>query len=247
LSLRKTGFSAVLLLLVTLCLSPAPASAAYLFNNWSSAQVVTDPLGDTTFAGRDIVAAYQAYSNGYLYFRIDLAAAPSGQFPPGYANTYGLYIDSKAGGAPTSNEYIPGQIQGIGPLVGIDFIVSSEVELERHYVLDWDPALQTWKRNDFQQSDELRFQQTENNGKTLEWRVKDGAGTHYIGPSFTWWAGTMLPGEGSAKKTYDLTGASVFPSSPAVPIPSAVWLLGSGVIGLIGLKRRTNKRDKSVS
>jgi len=32
-----------------------------------------------------------------------------------------------------------------------------------------------------------------------------------------------------------------------VPIPGAVWLLGSGIVGLIGLKRRNNKRDKPVS
>ena len=48
----------------------------------------------------------------------------------------------------------------------------------------------------------------------------------------------MLPGEGSAKKTYDLTSATV------APIPSAAWLLASGVLALIGLKRKNRKKDR---
>ena len=48
----------------------------------------------------------------------------------------------------------------------------------------------------------------------------------------------MLPGEGTAKETYDLTRAAV------TPIPNVAWLLGSGIIGLIGLKRRAIKRNE---
>lgn len=36
-----------------------------------------------------------------------------------------------------------------------------------------------------------------------------------------------------------ITGGKVYAfSSPAVPIPAAVWLLGSGIVGLVALKRR---------
>ena len=235
---RKKGLSVAFPLLVAIFLSSSPASAAY-FYNWDTAQKVTDPAGDAnlsggaSYAGRDILAAYQAYSNGYLYFRIDLASAPSGHFPPGYASTYGLYIDSRAGGAPGSDMYVP------GTLSGIDFIVSSELDIERCNRLDWDPDLQVWKVDEFKDSSNLKFQASMNHGTTLEWRVKDGQGNRHIGDSFTWWAGTMLPGEGSAKKTYDLAGAT------HAPIPSAVWLLGSGIIGLIGLKRRGSKRNEN--
>ena len=227
---------AVFIVMVALLLASAvPASAAYFYYDWSSAQKVTDPAGDTTYPGRDILAAYQAYNNGYLYFRIDLASAPSGHFPPGYANTYGLYIDSRAGGAPSSDEYVPGAVQGIGPLSGIDFIVSSELEIERCNRLDWDPEFQVWRVDEFKDRSKLKFQAYKNGGTTLEWRVKDGKGVKHIGNAFTWWAGTMRPGEGSAKRTYDLTNATI------TPIPSAAWLLGSGIIGLIGLKRRRTK------
>jgi hypothetical protein len=241
LSLRKTGFSAVLLLLVTLCLSPAPASAAYYYQ-WGTApsQMYSDPSNDAPYTptlGQNLVTAWHAFDGTYHYFRLDLASAPSYLNPPGYADTYGLYIDSKPGGAPSDDKNVPGTISGI------DYIVSTALDFQgkKHTILDWDPALQRWRRDEFQGSDNFLFQALDG-GKTLEWRVKE-AGNFIIGSSFTWWAASMLPGgDHSAPITYDLTGASVFPSnSPAVPIPSAAWLLGSGVIGLIGLKRRRAK------
>jgi hypothetical protein len=240
-SRRNLGKAAIVVAAALLLASAGPASAAYLYD-WSSAQKVTDPAGDTTYPGRDIRAAYQAYSHGYLYFRIDLASAPSSHFSPGYANTYGLYIDSKDGGARSTDKYIPGAVPGIGPLSGIDFIVSSELDIEKCNRLDWDPDLQVWKAHEFKNSDNLKFQAGMDHGKTLEWKVKDGNGSKHIGNSFTWWAGPMLPGDHSAKKTYDLTNATLAPSNPtATPIPSAAWLLGSGIIGLVGLKRRRTK------
>jgi hypothetical protein len=35
---------------------------------------------------------------------------------------------------------------------------------------------------------------------------------------------------------------SVTPDAPAVPVPAAVWLLGSGLAGLAGIGRRKNKK-----
>ena len=107
--------------------------------------------------------------------------------------------------------------------------------------MKWDKESQTWIVNSFTSNSGLQFQ-TVNGGTTLEWKMKDGDNEFHIGNIFTWWAGTMLPGVGDAKETYDLTSGTV-----ATPIPGAAWLLGSGVIGFIGLKRRTNNRDKSVS
>ena len=229
-----------LLFFVAFSLSPSPSFAAYLYD-WSSRQRVADPVGGaggSDWYGRDIVAAWQAYNNGYLYFRIDLQSAPSGTIPPGYASTYGIYIDSRDGGAQSNYRYVPGAVTGIGPLSGIDFIVSSEVNPVNSWQLVWNKALQVWETNEFIGGNNLTFRHTENGGTTLEWRIKDGEGENHIGNSFTWWAGTMLPGEGTAKETYDLTRATV------TPIPSAAWLLGSGIIGLIGLKRRAIKRNE---
>ena len=221
LGLTLLGVAAMILLV------PAgPASAAYLYD-WSSVQQYTDSTNDAPYSptsGQNILTAWHAYDGTYHYFRIDLASAPSSTFPPGYANTYGIYIDSRAGGAPNGNEYIP------GTLTGIDFIVSSEVELENNNRLDWDKELQRWKVDEFKHSDDLTFQHGENGGTTLEWRIRDGEGEKYIGNSFAWWAATMLPGDdGQAKITYDVM---------ATPIPASAWLLGSGLIALVGLKRR---------
>ena len=125
----QKGSSVVFLLLVAFLLTSSPASAAY-FYDWksTSARLVSDPPGDAdlsggiSYDGRDILSAYQAYDAGYLYFRIDLASTPTGPVPPNYANTYGLYIDSKPDyGAPEANNYVP------HTLSGIDFIISSDL------------------------------------------------------------------------------------------------------------------------
>ena len=106
--IRKTGISVGLLFFIVFLLSSSPVSAAY-FYDWTSAQMVTDPTGDanlsggTSSDGRDILTAYQAYDAGCLYFRIDLASAPSSVFGPGYANTYGIHMDSKAAFGADSN------------------------------------------------------------------------------------------------------------------------------------------------
>ena len=68
--------------------------------------------------------------------------------------------------------------------------------------------------------------------KTLEWKIKffDGFPNayYYLG------ATSMVNStETTIKDTTDVA---------AVPIPSAVWLLGTGLIGLVGLKRRQSKR-----
>lgn len=46
--------------------------------------------------------------------------------------------------------------------------------------------------------------------------------------------GFSIPGSGNAID-FILSG---MPQSPAVPVPAAVWLLGTGIIGLVGLRRK---------
>lgn len=90
-----------------------------------------------------------------------------------------------------------------------------------------------WKVDEFKHSDQLQFRHAENGGTTLEWWVKDGQGDRHIGNSFTWWAATKYLGD--HHHTNDVL---------ATPIPNAAWLLGSGILALIGLKRRNRKNDR---
>lgn len=61
-------------------------------------------------------------------------------------------------------------------------------------------------------------------GLYLEWKVKGID----LSPGFSWWAVT----ENDSLRVADFA---------VVPIPNAAWLLGSGLIGLIGLRRRVRK------
>jgi hypothetical protein len=87
--------------------------------------------------------------------------------------------------------------------------------------------------DEFKHSDHLQFQHVENGGKTLEWWFKDGHWDRHIGISFTGWAATLPLGD--HHNVIETNHVS------ATPIPNAAWLLGSGVLALIGLKRRNRK------
>lgn len=63
----------------------------------------------------------------------------------------------------------------------------------------------------------------------LEWAVKKEDLPDY----FAWYALTGDLSGGSISGIFDMTAPAL-----ATPIPSAAWLLGSGVIALIGLRRR---------
>ncbi len=228
----RLTFSAVVVVgAIVLAAVPQLAAGAY-FYEWGTlpSTSITDPYPDEppTTSGQDITKAWQASDGTYLYFRVDLAGAPS--VPGNYADTYGLFIDANDGGAPNENDYVP------GTLSGVDYIVSSQYEVEHHRFEEWDAEAKTWIVDEFEDSDDVQFQTV--NGTTLEWKVKNGlCGADLIGSAFTWWAATMLPGDdGKGKVMYDITGAV------ATPIPNAAWLLGGGLIALIGLKRRKAAR-----
>ena len=53
-------------------------------------------------------------------------------------------------------------------------------------------------------------------------------------------AAHMIPVSADGKPTGASTGYAAGPGNP-VPIPAALWLLGSGLIGLVGLRRRFKK------
>jgi len=55
---------------------------------------------------------------------------------------------------------------------------------------------------------------------------------------YTYSLGQVYPGPGfGSLEDYDFASRT-YAAENAVPIPAAVWLFGSGLVGLIGLKRR---------
>ena len=69
-------------------------------------------------------------------------------------------------------------------------------------------------------------------GKYLEWKTNQFAGDS----QFTFWGVT-------SKGTNGADGFDITNSAVGTPIPGAAYLLGSGVIGLVGLRRRKAKRS----
>lgn len=66
------------------------------------------------------------------------------------------------------------------------------------------------------------------NGKSLEWKIAASE----VGSSF-WWLGATLT---SDLNVLDRTNMA------ATPIPAAAWLFGSGIVGLVGIKRKKQKK-----
>jgi hypothetical protein len=96
----------------------------------------------------------------------------------------------------------------------------SQVKLDKHDRLDRDKELQVWQVGEFKDSHDLKFHHREIGGTMLEWRVKERKDDRHIGNSYT---------------CNDVV---------TTPIPNAAWLLGSGVLALIGLKRRSRNNDR---
>ncbi|MBI5575162.1 MAG: hypothetical protein HY896_02225 [Deltaproteobacteria bacterium] len=244
--MRKKSFNTVLFSLAAIVLATFPASvlgATYLYpwDTGSSVSIVdADPPGSPTNTGNDITKAWYAYgtegSTGYHYFRMDLSGVPTSA---NAWNMYGMYIDSKPGGATSADIHIPFADGVIPPAAGIDMIIFSFIRggAASGMALQWDEGLVAWKLVNFQYSPDanLLAQNSMNGGKTLEWRFLDypSSDWRYINTPFSFWGGIMLaPGIAPVKTTYDVTGQVV------TPIPNAAWLMGAGIIALVGLKRR---------
>ena len=189
------------------------AHAAYLYD-WTQAQMLTDSTPDSSGLQNsdNITKAWHGYTDGTHYFRLDLAGTLS------KSTDYGIYIDSKAGGGTTP------------PANGIDYYL-----LSNYVKATWDTKEGRWittgnnDRFTSTSGQSLFFQSSENSGKTLEWSISP-KGQWDFGTSFNWLAATTSDSGALLDKT----------QVAATPIPGAVWLLGSGILGLVGMKRRKN-------
>lgn len=200
------------------------ASANYLYT-WSDTPDIiaaNEELKNAT----DILAAWHATDGAYHYFRIDIESAPD---VGDYADIYGIYIDAMDGGNESNISYVP---QG---LYGIDYIVDSHFN---PYI----PTDEGWYFNDFHtewngtiyetRSEPIAVQQTMNGGTTIEWQIN----VSDIGSDFTWRAATHMLTEGD--DTRDITVASTFTSTSDVPVPGSIVLLGAGLAGFTGIRKR---------
>jgi hypothetical protein len=212
--------------LITVQAAPDFAHAAFL-TDWSTGATMVTADNPYKFPSpeQDITAAWHKQSGGYHYFRLDLAQAPDPNPANGnFAGLYGIYIDSVVGGpAGSSIAYVPDELNGI------DHIVDSHYDPNMGSFFQSD--FHTWNGSFYQRSLPVAYQQSENNGRTIEWQVT----TQSVGQSFTWWAATHDNGSVVQPYAYDITAPV---SSSPVPVPAAIWLMGSGLLAMTGIRRR---------
>ncbi len=175
---------------------------------------------------QDIVGISLTSDATQYFFHVQLAGAPSAT---DYAKTYGIYF---IGGAPNPpgnrGEYFDNYVALTGQNIDAYSYVSNYQGSTPYPTVygqyrGYLPNSTTFDSPNFDPMPTFSA-----NGATLTWAInKDQLAT-----GFSWLAATSI-------NTTLLDKSTV---ASAVPIPNAIWLLGSGVVALVGLKRRKSSK-----
>ncbi len=203
-----------------------PASACYTpafsWYDWTGGyQLVRDsrdvPLAD----GQDIRNAFYAVDSGYRYFRIELYGSP-GRGAGGYADLYGFFLDTG------NEENFTAFTNPLG--FGVGSYVDVSVTPRLGGGLKFTPGGGTivgGKEYAFS----LRY---DRNGKYIDWAIPLGE----LADGFTWHAAAFSKDLGGQLTLLDRT------ADAGIPIPGTAWLFGSGIAGLVAMKRRKDRASK---
>lgn len=84
------------------------------------------------------------------------------------------------------------------------------------------------------------------NWKSIYLVIKQGTnwGVFLVASVVTQGTYYTVPGSGTGYSHYFAVGGDV---APAVPVPAAVWLFGSGIVGLMAVARRRNNKSSVVA
>jgi hypothetical protein len=203
---------------------------------------LADPATETP-AGRDITKiSYAVDASNNLNFKMDLSAVPTN---PGTLQKYSyvFYIDALSPTAGSAVNAYKNQTKS-GGLTGQadppEFII--RYDIQNFFIGNtYTASIQKWNGSttwtDQTSAAGLQWNGASTNGlvsgNSIEFQINN---TLFNGV-FNVWGGTITPTSGNNYATIvDDTGAMV------TPIPSAAWLLGSGIVGLIGLKRRMARK-----
>lgn len=211
------GTSALFFAAAILFATTQPAAAAFSWYDWTGGyQVVHDPRDLSLDKGQDIRNAFYAVDDGYKYFRMELYGAPN-QGANGYANLYGFFIQSGNG------DKFP---DFSTPLVfNVDSYLGTGVKPKLGGGLKFTPDSGTFSGGE-EYAFDLKY---ERNGKYLDWAIPQDQ----LPDNFTWLAATLQKGSWVVLNQT---------ASVVTPIPSAALLLGTGIVGLIGLRRRSYRK-----
>jgi hypothetical protein len=212
------GTSALFFAAAILFASTQPAAAAFSWYDWTGGkQVVHDSRDLSLGKGQDIRNAFYAVDDGYRYFRMELYGKPN-QGANSYANLYGFFIQ-KGEGNKYNND--PGFSTPLG--FDVDTYLGTYVKPKLGGGLKFTPDGGTYIGDTEYAFSQLKY---ERNGKYLDWAIPEGD----LPDNFTWLAATLQKGSWIVLNS----------TAPVVtPIPSAALLLATGIVGLIGLKRKS--------